>query len=324
MSESEGGRCPLDITVAIPTYNGAKRIPQLLERLKAQTKVDGLQWEVLIVDNNSQDNTAEIVQQYQSHWLPEVPLRYYFEARQGAAFARQSAVQKAAGQLIGFLDDDNLPDETWVSEAYALSQQYPQAGAYSGQIHGEYEVPPPKGFEKIRPFLAIREHGSKPFQFQPESLNLPPAAALVVRREAWLNAVPLEQKFTGPGRKGQNARSYVGGEDYEALLYLHKAGWEIWYTPSLSTWHQIPASRFEKQYLLNLARGCGLTTYQLLLIMASDWQKPLLFWRTLLGGTRRVILHFMNHRKVLEKDLVAAFLMEFYIGGLLSPFMRKL
>ena len=323
MSESEGVRCPLDITIAIPTYNGAERIPLLLDRLKAQTNIDELQWEVVVIDNNSQDNTAEIVQQYQSHWFPDVPLRYHLEERQGAAFARQRAVQEAAGQLIGFLDDDNLPDEIWVYEAYQLSQKYPKAGAYSGQIHGEYEVPPPDGFEKICPFLAIREHGSKPFRFQPENLNLPPAAALIVRREAWIKAVPLEQKFTGPGRKGQNVRSFVGGEDYEVLLYLHKAGWEIWYTPSLSTWHQIPASRFEKQYLLNLARGCGLTTYQLLLITASNRQKPLLLLRTLLGGLRRVTLHTLNHGKDFKKDLVAAFLLEFYIGGLLSPFIRN-
>lgn len=321
MSASENTQ--LDITIAIPTYNGAARLPALLARLKEQVKTTALQWEILIVDNNSRDDTADVVHQHQADWRPDAPLRYCLETRQGAAFARQRAVREAGGRLVGFLDDDNLPAANWVAEACALSQKYPQAGAYSGQIHGEYEVTPPEGFAQIRPFLAIREQGPEPFQFQPESLNLPPAAALVVRREAWLDAVPAQQTFTGPGRKDGSMRSFVGGEDYEVLLYLHKAGWTIWYTPSLVTWHQIPASRFDEAYLRNLARGCGLTTYQLLMINASGWQRPMLFGRTVLGGLRRVAGHAIAHRKDSKTDLAATFLMEFYIGGLLSPFLRK-
>lgn len=327
MSETGNIQCPLDITVAIPTYNGAKRIPLLLERLKDQIKTDGLEWEVIVVDNNSQDNTAAVIRdcqtQWQSQWLPEVPLHYYFEPRQGAAFARQKAVQEAKGALLGFLDDDNLPDKTWVFEACAFSKKHPRAGAYGGQIHGEYEIEPPNGFEKISPFLAVREHGDEPFRFQPEKLILPPAASLVVRRQAWLDAIPQDPNLSGATRKDKDIKSFISGEDYEILLYLHKAGWEIWYAPNMSTWHQIPAKRFDRQYLLNLARGSGLTTYQLLLINAPIWQRPILFLKTILGGLKRIVLHRVKHGRTLGDDIASAFLMEFYIGGLLSPFVRR-
>ncbi|MFY7805244.1 MAG: glycosyltransferase, partial [Limnoraphis robusta] len=66
----------LDFTIAIPTYNGAKRLPQVLDKLRSQTDVEQISWEVIVVDNNSTDNTAEIVQQYQQNWLLNVPLRY--------------------------------------------------------------------------------------------------------------------------------------------------------------------------------------------------------------------------------------------------------
>ncbi len=63
---------------------------------------------MIVVDNNSTDITAEIVESYQPNWPQSVPLRYAFAPKQGAAFARQRAVEKAKGEFIGFLDDDNL------------------------------------------------------------------------------------------------------------------------------------------------------------------------------------------------------------------------
>lgn len=55
----------VDFTVAIPTYNGAQRLPDVLEALKLQTGTESFIWEVLVVDNNSQDTTAEVVKAYQ-------------------------------------------------------------------------------------------------------------------------------------------------------------------------------------------------------------------------------------------------------------------
>ncbi|MFB2837625.1 hormogonium polysaccharide biosynthesis glycosyltransferase HpsE [Floridanema evergladense] len=306
----------VDITVAIPTYNGEKRLPQVLERLRSQTNTEKINWEILIVDNNSKDNTAKIIQDYQSNWHNHIPLRYCFESEQGAAFARLLAVREAKGELIGFLDDDNLPAEDWVIQAYNFAKNHPKAGAFSGQIHGEFEVKPPENFERIQAFLAIREHGSIPHLFDPDNLRLPPAASLVVRKKAWCENVPSRPKLSGklPG-------VMVQGDDYEPLLYMHKAGWEIWYHPDLHTYHQIPHWRLEKDYLLSISRGCGLATCQLRMINAEPWQKPVLIARTLLGNARRVLLHYIKYQGQLNTDLIAACEMEFYWGSLISPFL---
>jgi glycosyltransferase involved in cell wall biosynthesis len=308
----------IDFTVAIPTYNGAKRLPLLLDRLRTQINPPAT-WEILIVDNNSTDNTAQVVQTYQTGWTV-CPLRYCFEPEQGAAYARQRAVREAQGALIGFLDDDNLPAPDWVAAADAFAQQYPQAGAFGGQIHGSFEVEPPANFRQIQGFLAIREHGPQPICFNPDRLQLPPAAALVVRRQAWLDSVPARPTLTGklPGL-------LIQGDDYEPLLYLHKAGWQIWYNPALQTDHQIPRQRLERAYLLALAQGCGLATCQLRMINATRPQKPLIVLRTLLGNLRRVIFHFIKHRGQLKTDLIAACEMSFFWGSMMSVFyyLRK-
>jgi len=305
----------LDFTVAIPTYNGANRLPKLLEKLRSQINIAHLHWEIIVIDNNSTDHTAQLIQEIQANWPTNYPLKYYLEPEQGAAFARQKAVREAKSELIGFLDDDNLPAPDWIAQAYLFAQEHPQAGAYSGQIHGEFEINPPEKFERIQAFLSIREHGSKPKLFEPEKLRLPTAAALIVRQKAWLAHVPIR-----PLLKGRLGESMLGGEDYEILLHLHKAGWEIWYNPALHTYHQIPHWRLEKNYLLSISRGCGLATYQLLLINANNWQKPLLIARTIIGNLRRIILQLIKYRGKLKTDLIAACELEFFWGSLISPF----
>lgn len=306
----------VNITVAIPTYNGAKRLPNVLEKLRSQINTEQINWEILIIDNNSKDETAKVIQNYQLNWPNHIPLKYSFESEQGAAFARLLAVREANGELIGFLDDDNLPAEDWVIQAYNFAKNHPKAGAFSGQIHGEFEVQPPENFERIQAFLAIREHGSTPHLFDPDNLRLPPAASLIVRKKAWCESVPSRPKLSGklPGLM-------VQGDDYEPLLYIHKAGWEIWYHPDLHTYHQIPHWRLEKDYLLSISRGCGLATCQLRIINAEPWQKPILIARTFLGNARRILLHYIKYQGKLKTDLIAACEMEFFWGSLMSPFL---
>jgi len=309
----------MDLSVVIPTYNGAERLPKVLDYLRAQEVPPHLQWEIIIVDNNSQDQTAAIAEQYQSIWDIDAPLRYVFEPQQGAAFARQIGIRQAHSELVGFLDDDNLPATNWVAEAIAFSQQFPQAGAFSGPIEGKFETEPPEGFEQISSFLAIRNHGSKVIPFEPEKLRLPPAASLVVRRQAWLDNVPSKPIFVGRVK----GALMLGGEDYEVLLYLHKAGWQILYNPKLKTAHQIPPQRFERDYLLRLARGCGLSTCQLAMLAASNQRKPLILIRTFLGSLKRLSLHMVTYKNRFRKDLPAACKFEFYCGSLLSPFFVR-
>lgn len=305
----------IDITVAIPTYNGAERLPTLLERLLAQTGIENLTWEIIIVDNNSSDSTETVINSYQKVCHSVCPLRYFLETKQGAAFARIRAVNEAKGELIAFLDDDNLPEPDWLISAYTFGIEHPQAGAWSGQIHGSYEVSPPKNFERIQGFLAIRELGNQPHLFEAEHLRLPPGAALVVRKQVWCDNVPQELVL-----KGRLGKSMVGGEDLEPLLYLHKAGWEIWYNPNMHTYHQIPHWRLEKDYLLSLARGCGLCIFHLRLIKTKNWQKPIIFIRTFLGNLYRIIKHIIKYKSTLRNDIVALVEVEFYLGSMMSPF----
>jgi glycosyltransferase involved in cell wall biosynthesis len=308
----------LDFTIAIPTYNAERRLDKLLDSLQLQVGLDHLTWEVLVVDNNSTDHTAQVVQNYQRRLNLRYLLRYYFEPRQGAAFARQRAVGEAQSELIGFLDDDNLPAPDWIAQALTFGKNYPQAAAFGGQVHGAFEVKPPVGFEGIKQFLAIQELGDAPLKFQPENIILPVGAALVVRRQAWrkhVRATTLSGKVQG---------RFVQGDEFEPLLYLFRGGWEIWYNPKMHTYHQIPRQRFEREHLMILSKGCGLAICQLRMINANEGQHFIIIIRTILGGLRRIIRHLLKcgWRNL---TLDAAVEREFYWGILLSPlYLKKL
>ncbi|MEB3181794.1 MAG: hormogonium polysaccharide biosynthesis glycosyltransferase HpsE [Nostocaceae cyanobacterium] len=305
----------LDFSVVIPTYNGENRLLMVLEKLQAQTGVEKLQWEIIVVDNNSSDRTAKLVQEYQANWQHPFPLRYILEPEQGAAFARTTGVHQAKGELVGFLDDDNLPAVNWIIEAYKFAQNYPQAGALASQIHGAFAVEPPADIKPILFYLAITERGNQPHIYEPRMKGFPPTAGLVVRRDVWRDNVKRQLFFIG--RIGS---SMIGGEDAESLFYIHKAGWEIWYNPAMEIDHIIPAWRLEKDYLHKLMRGVGLSRYYLRMLLLQPWQKPLFFFLYLLNDTRKLIVHYLRHNKTFYADMVATCEMERLRATWISPF----
>ncbi|WP_138497596.1 hormogonium polysaccharide biosynthesis glycosyltransferase HpsE [Nostoc sp. PA-18-2419] len=305
----------LDFTVAIPTYNGESRLPELLERLKNQLQTENLSWEIIVIDNNSTDNTAKVIQTYQRNWQCTYPLKYCFEAKQGAAYARKKAVAEAKGQLIGFLDDDNHPISNWVATAYSFAQKYPKAGAYGSQIHPDWEVEPPENFQRIAPFLAITERGNLPLLYEPKNRLLPPSAGLVIRKQAWIESVPDKSILTGRV-KGNMLTS----EDLEMLSYIQKARWEIWYNPDMKIYHKIPSSRLQKDYLVPFFKGIGLSRYVTRMVNIQPWYRPIAFLAYMVNDLRKITFHLFRYRTNLKHDLVAACEMQLFLSSLISPF----
>ncbi|SKB12235.1 Glycosyl transferase family 2 [Planktothrix sp. PCC 11201] len=305
----------VDITIAIPTYNGATRLPAVLEKLRSQTGTEQINWEIIIVDNNSTDSTAELVKTYQDNWSDIVPLKCVLETEQGAAFARKRAIKESESLLIGFLDDDTLPALDWVEKAYEFAQNHPKAGAFGSQIHGVYEAETPTNFNRISSFFAITERGDSPHLYEPKMKMLPPSAGLVVRCQVWLETVP-EDTFLS----GRSSQSILNSEDLEAIMYIQNAGWEIWYNSEMHLYHQIPKQRLERDYLLFLMRSTGLARHHIRMLRLKPWQRPLLFPLGLGNDMRKAIAYYLKHRKELKTDVVAACEMEFLKSTVISPF----
>ncbi len=312
----------INFSVAICTYNGETQLPRVLDRLLSQTQTESLTWEIIVIDNNSTDQTAKVVQAYQSQFSQLCPkIRYYFEPKQGIAFARRLAIKQSKSPLIGFLDDDNLPSPDWVYKAYLFGKMHPKAGAYGSQLDPLYEVAPPKNFNRIACFLAIVNRGESSFRYDlMQRWLFPPGAGLVIRKKAWLSCVPDSPFFRGVTGKSLQHK----GEDIEALSYLRKARWEIWHNPQMQVDHYIPQSRLQKIYLVKLLRGIGLSRYPTRMLQLYNWQKPFLIIVYWLNDLRKLVVHCLKYYNVIKTDPIARSELEFFLSSLMSPFYHWL
>jgi glycosyltransferase involved in cell wall biosynthesis len=312
---------PLEFTVAIRVYNPGSRLLEILERLRNQVGVADRQWEILVVDNNSSDGTREQIAAIQADWDRPWPLRYCLETRQGAIFARQRAIRDARGQWIGFLDDDNFPAADWVAESIAFGAEHPLAGAYSSRISGEFECPPPPKFERIMQFLPVIERDEVICFTQGRyrrRLVLPPGAGLVVRRSAWLSAVPEELRLSGPVGQSLMAK----GEDLEGLSYIKQEGWEIWFNPKMQICHRILAHRVERAYLIPFFEGIGLGRHWTRMLGYPPKLRPLMTLAYGLSDGLKLLrhgLHYGGLRVIGRPDLVADCEWQLLVSSLLSP-----
>jgi glycosyltransferase involved in cell wall biosynthesis len=302
---------PLDFTVAIATYNGANRVAEVLECLRLQTRVEQFRWEIIVVDNNSTDNTADVIRRYQKNW-PQ--LRYVFEPVQGAGYARNRAVRLAQSPLIGFLDDDNLPASDWVYQAYQFAVNKPGIGVIGSRIDGQFDSELPKNFERIAPFLALTDRGDVPLIYKPEKKVLPPGAGMVVRREAWLHHLS-QQSVLG----GRTQDSMLTGEDVEAVLHIQRAGWEIWYNPAMRLEHKIPAHRLTRPYLVSLMRGIGLSRHRTRMLSVSKAMRWPMMLAYALNDIRKIVRSVLKYGPQTWTDTVTVSEMTLYIYSLLSP-----
>jgi glycosyltransferase involved in cell wall biosynthesis len=236
-------------TVAICTFNGTRRIRAVLEALAAQTLPAEL-WEVLVIDNASTDGTGEVATRLIKEMLGGRG-RAIREDKSGLSFARARAAQEAQGQIICFLDDDNIPAPDFVAVAIRSFAERPQAGVIGGKVLPRWEVPPTPLAEAVAPFaLAICDLGEKPKQI--DGLV---GAGMCVRREV-LKEVFLSR--LSPNAVTDRTRAnLISGGDLAISVVARQMGCECWYEPSLMIQHVLPAHRMEKGYLLRLYEGIG-------------------------------------------------------------------
>jgi glycosyltransferase involved in cell wall biosynthesis len=109
----------MTLDVILPTYNRAILLATALDSLIAATCPEELGVTVFVVDNNSKDNTAEVVRAYQEQVSF---LRYIFEAQQGSSAALNAGIRAGTGELVAMINDDEEVDIHWFEIIHELFQ----------------------------------------------------------------------------------------------------------------------------------------------------------------------------------------------------------
>lgn len=267
---------PPILSVVIPVYNGASRLPALFTALAGQ-QAEGVDWELIVINNASTDDTAAVIERFSRQWRNDVPFRPIFEPQKGAAYARQRGVDESRGHWVAFLDDDNRPDPDWVAAAVQFGRTHPRAGVFGGRTRLEIEGGVPPEFRRLGIYFCETNLGDQPRLFRPRLLQMPCGAGMVVNREAWRRWVPRALMF--PDR---------AGNDFEAGLHIHYGGWEVWYVPSMSLMHEIDPRRLSAENLRRMMKLYGGQSFSLRLIGKRGWQRVETRLRVFLGGLYRM------------------------------------
>ena len=238
------------VSVVICCYNSAARLPETLRRLAAQQVPAGLSWEVIVVDNQSTDNTTDVTL---SSWPEDAPapLRLVHEAELGLSHARERGRLEARYAFISLVDDDNWVDPNWIAVVNEVLVSHPEVAACGGDIEAVCETRPPRWFASQQRNFAVGIQGASPgYIADPPGYLF--GAGLTIRRSAWENLLRNGFEQVVGDRKGAGA---LGGGDLELCFALRLAGWKLWYEPRLRLCHFIPSSRLRWSYLRRLYRG---------------------------------------------------------------------
>lgn len=247
---------PNGISVLICTYNGATRLMPTLEHLAKQTIKSGIEWEVLLVDNNSTDDTAvHSVALWNKYGAP-VPLRILNQPKAGKQLALEMAYDAARYEFMCIVDDDNWLQEGYLQVGYNIMAADATIGLLGGSNVGAFEIEPPVWFPLFQSSYAVGEPvaytaaGKQTFITGEVTEGLLWGAGLFVRHAIWRKLRSLQFKSLFTGRQGE--KQLTAGEDDELSYLTQLLGYKLWYDNRLRSVHYMTAGRLTEDYLKRL------------------------------------------------------------------------
>ena len=226
------------VSVVVCTYNRVDFLQKCLDSLIHQSGAS--QYEIIVVDNNSNDATTAVVQSYseKNNGL----IRYMFEPVQGLSKSKNTGIKAARGKFVAFLDDDATASEGWVRSIEEGVARFPQFAVHSGPVHGNFEIPRPAWLSsKIDFAVSIGSSGSEFGEKHPGELVF--GGNMAFRRDVF---DAIGGFFENLGRIGTNL---LAAEEVEYCERLNQHGYKILNNPKMEIWHWVPASRLVKTYV---------------------------------------------------------------------------
>ena len=236
------------LSILICTYNRSRLLEETLNALQRAHPPDDCVVEVIVVDNNSTDDTREVVSRAAA--TGPYPVRYLSERQQGKGFALNSGLAIAQGEILALTDDDVLPAADWLQGIVANFRAADVVFVF-GKVLPRWEVPPPPELLTLRARdiwgpLALIDYGDEAVKYDSASFGkkrLPVGANLSVRRQA------VEQVGGWRTDLGRVDNTLIAGEDRELCVRLYRAGlYSGIYDPSVVVKHLVPASRLTRKY----------------------------------------------------------------------------
>ncbi len=239
------------ISVIVCTYNRAQILKRMLKSFFEQNFLDTIDYELLVVDNNSSDDTRSVVDEFM-HFLT---LRYVFEEKQGLSIARNRGIAESKAEIVSFLDDDVIVDRNWLKRLWICFTET-NADVVGGRTYLIFEKEPPVWLGRaFRLPLSLVDFGNER-QFIPDGEGLF-GLNLSFRKLAIKSAGGFDIKL---GRCGSQLFS---GEETVLIRRIASFKGRIVYDPDVVVGHIIGRERLEWGYFKKSAFGFGKTMARL-------------------------------------------------------------
>jgi len=227
------------LSIVICTFNRAQYLAECLDSLLSQT-IDIDCFPVIVVDNNSTDDTRDIVEGYRKR-IPQI--RYIFEPEQGLSFARNKGFREAETEWVAYLDDDAkaFPDYLERIVAAINLNKYDCIG---GIFHPWYKYGKPKWYkDRYASNIGTLEN--------PEGQRYAPGGNMIIRREILVELGGFSDQI---GMTGQRI-SY--GEETRLQIAMAKIGYTFGLDESIQIEHLVARYKLSVWWLTKSAFAIG-------------------------------------------------------------------
>lgn len=239
------------ISVILCTHNPRPAyLRRCLDALRDQSLPAG-QWEFIVIDNRSLPPVSSLV---------DVPstrdVRVVYEDSLGLTPARLRGIRESNGDLLVFIDDDNVLDPDFLEVAAAIAEEKPFLGSWSGQCRPEFEMPPPAWTRRYWGNLVIREFDRDIWSNLPRlPESMPSGAGLCLRRDVGLRYLSLHESGLRPVQLDRAGTSLISAGDNDLAACACDIGLGVGLMTRLKLTHLIAPERLTEDYLTRLVEG---------------------------------------------------------------------
>jgi glycosyltransferase involved in cell wall biosynthesis len=230
----------VSLSVVICSYNRCASLAETLASVNACELPAGYAIELVMIDNNSTDDTAGTCEDFAR--VARMPFRRVLETRQGLSFARNRGIQEAVGNVIIFTDDDVLVNDKWLV-TYAREFDENRADCAYGRVHPDWRDNRPEWFsEQLRPAYALLDYGAERLVVSDVAHEFY-GANFAVRKDLLLELGGFDVRL------GRTKGKLFIGEETRVYRDLLRRGSVIVYNPAIEVLHVIEGGRKNKAYL---------------------------------------------------------------------------
>lgn len=231
------------------TYNRDKYIGQTLQSVCDQKYPDN-NYEIIVIDNNSTDNTASICEEFRAEY-PNKNFRYFKEMNQGLSFALNRGIKEAQGEYLIFVDDDETIIPEHLERLNNHLRTYPEAVLCGTPVIPVYEIPEPKWMSRFTQRLigGYFDQGKEVKIL--EAKNYPGTGHTIIKKELYERYGNYNTEL---GRKGT---SLIGAEDKDMFNRLKNNNIVCYYLPDIPIYHHIPPNKMTDEFFHKLTYSIG-------------------------------------------------------------------